>query len=149
MSGTTLLITFFGAWVAIVWWGYTKRISVWLSAGGGLIGAYAVMALVGMTGNLFKPEAPDAWKEKDSSSMAYIMMQDFVTERLKAPATAQFPGVLDGRDQHVKPLGDQRYYILSYVDAQNSFGANIRTYFEGRIQQTAKDKWKLEALQLK
>ena len=34
---------------------------------------------------------PNAWKTEDNKSMAYIMMEDFVKQRLKSPSTAKFP----------------------------------------------------------
>ena len=78
-----------------------------------------------------KSSDPNAWKTEDNSIMAYIMMEDFVKQRLKSPSTAKFPGVFDGRADHVTALGNQTYRIVSYVDAQNSFGAMIRTQFVG------------------
>lgn len=83
------------------------------------------------------------WREREDTSMAYIMMEDFVKNRLKAPKTAEFPSVWSGRDKHVTYLGNQRYRIASYVDAQNSFGALIRNHFVGEIEQKSKDRWSL------
>ncbi|MEZ5358609.1 MAG: zinc ribbon domain-containing protein [Candidatus Zixiibacteriota bacterium] len=88
----------------------------------------------------------DSWKTSDNSTMAYIMMMDFVKQKLKAPKTAEFPGVFDGRADHITYLGNQKYKIISYVDSQNSFGALIRNHFVGEIEQVAEDKWKLNAL---
>lgn len=79
--------------------------------------------------------------------MAYIMIEDFVKGRLKAPGSANFPGFSEGRDQHVQRLEGQRYRIISWVDAQNGFGANIRNHFIGEIEQTSKDYWKLNSLE--
>lgn len=86
---------------------------------------------------------PIDWRERESKSMAYIMMKDFVKKRLKSPKTADFPGVWDGRGDHVTYLGNQRYKIVSYVDAQNSFGALIRNDFVGIVEQTSEDRWSL------
>ena len=91
---------------------------------------------------------PNAWKTEDNKSMAYIMMEDFVKQRLKSPSTAKFPGVFDGKLDHVTALGNQTYRIVSYVDAQNSFGAMMRTKFVGEIKQTSKDRWQLISLNL-
>ncbi len=93
-------------------------------------------------------EDPNAWKTRDNKSMAYIMMEDFVKRKLKAPSTAEFPGIFDGKLDHVKSLGGQKYRIVSYVDAQNTFGAQIRTRFVGEIQQTSEDEWQLISLNL-
>ena len=91
---------------------------------------------------------PVSWKAEDNSIMAYIMMEDFVKRRLKSPSTAEFPGVFDGRQDHVSRLSNQTYRIVSYVDAQNSFGAMLRTNFIGEIQQTGPDIWQLKSLDL-
>lgn len=91
---------------------------------------------------------PNAWKTEDNKSMAYYMMEDYVKSRLKAPSTAEFPGVFDGRLDHVKSFGGQKYGIVSYVDAQNSFGAKIRTRFVGEVQQVSENQWKLISLTL-
>jgi len=95
-----------------------------------------------------KSSDPNAWKTEDNKSMAYIMMEDFVKQRLKSPSTAEFPGVFDGKLDHVTAIGNQTYRIVSYVDAQNSFGAQIRTKFIGEIKQTSADRWQLISLNL-
>ncbi|MBU4185805.1 MAG: hypothetical protein KKI12_10040 [Proteobacteria bacterium] len=108
-----------------------------------------VFLAVGSTDtNNSKPRDPNAWKTEDNKSMAYIMMEDFVKRRLKSPSTAEFPGVFDGKLDHVTSLDGQKYRIVSYVDAQNSFGAQIRTRFIGEIQQVSDDQWQLISLNL-
>lgn len=63
--------------------------------------------------------------------LAYIMIQGDVRSQLKAPSTAKFPTRFAPGTRHE---GDCIYRVVSYVDAQNSFGAMIRTNFEGRIR---------------
>lgn len=92
--------------------------------------------------------SPD-WKTADNTPMAYIMMEDFVEKRLKSPSTADFPGLFDGKLDHVTRLPDQTYRIESYVDAQNSFGATMRTQFVGKVKQTSEDTWRLQSLTLR
>ncbi|MCY1513860.1 hypothetical protein D9M68_483810 [compost metagenome] len=148
MNGTVVLTVFLTTWAAVAAWGFAKRTGATIALGGGFLAGCLTLVAVVAGSKLLQPEDPNAWKAKDNPTMAYIMMEDFVKARLKAPATAKFPGILDGRDKHVKALGEQRYFIFSYVDAQNSFGASIRTRFEGKIQQTAKGEWQLESLRL-
>lgn len=50
--------------------------------------------------------------------------ENVVLKNLKSPSTAEFAWA---GDQQVVDLGSWRYTISSYVDAQNSFGARIRT----------------------
>lgn len=87
-----------------------------------------------------------SWETRDNSTMAYIMMEDFVKRRLKAPSTAKFQGILDGRGDAVTRLADHAYRIDSYVDAQNGFGAQIRNRFRGEIKQTSDRGWHLQSL---
>lgn len=58
-----------------------------------------------------------------SDTMAYIQSQAYVKTALKSPASAKFPFA----DYEYKKYEDDSYLITSYVDAQNSFGAIIRS----------------------
>lgn len=88
----------------------------------------------------------------DRSSMAYIQCQDFVKSRLKSPTSADFPSFSSATVS--KPWADkQQYAVISYVDAQNSFGAKLRSKFICEIEwngQSATDirNWKLNGLML-
>lgn len=69
----------------------------------------------------------EAEKNKDRSIMAAIICSNLVEKSLKSPKSADFPfGKAEGGTQR---FADQRYKIRSYVDAQNSFGAEIRTWY--------------------
>lgn len=65
------------------------------------------------------------------SSMQYVTLcnsaQSDVSDRLKSPATAVYPDVL-GYDWTVVRDADF-FYVSSYVDSQNGFGALLRTNF--------------------
>ena len=87
-------------------------------------------------------------KGRGNNTMAYIMMEGFVKNRLKSPSTAEFPGVFSGRIDHVTALGNNQYRVDSWVDAQNAFGATIRTRFRGVITQKTADDWELNSLKL-
>lgn len=91
------------------------------------------------------PTDPDAWRTEEDLIGAYLMIQDFVEDRLISPASAKFPW--DAR-KHVTPLGNRRYRVHAYVDSQNGFGAMIRTHFTGEIEQLGPDRWKLHELTL-
>lgn len=100
-------------------------------------------------GNTSKtPRDPNAWKTENNKTMARIMMENFVEKRLKCPSSAEFPGVFSGASDHVTHIGDQTYRINSYVDAQNGFGAMIRTKYTGTIMQTSEDMWQLISLDI-
>jgi hypothetical protein len=78
---------------------------------------------------------------------AFVMCKDFVKDRLKAPASADFPWL----DRQVTKRGPGRFTVVSYVDAQNAFGAKIRTHysctvsFKGGSVFALRD-WTLESL---
>lgn len=59
---------------------------------------------------------------------AFVMSQEFVRRELKSPKTAEFPYISDATVT-VTPGKKCRFSVASYVDAQNSFGALIRTNY--------------------
>lgn len=59
----------------------------------------------------------------DRSTMAVVQCQNYVRDHLRSPSTADFPWL----DHAVVPSGNETYMVKSYVDAQNGFGATVRT----------------------
>jgi hypothetical protein len=76
---------------------------------------------------------------------AYVISQQFVQQKLKAPSSADFP-VFD--ENMVITNDDKRFKVESYVDAQNSFGATVRTRYVCIVTHIEKDKWELNTIQL-
>ena len=73
---------------------------------------------------------------------ARTICQNFVLKKLKSPSSAKFPW--DGKAHH---LGTNKYALTSYVDSQNSFGANIRTHFKCIVNKAPEqDSWALMQL---
>ncbi len=72
---------------------------------------------------------------------AYDMAKDFVMSRLKCPRTAKWPWFV--KKDHTRHLGNGRYQISSYLDAQNGFGALIRVHFICIVQHTGGYNWRL------
>ena len=66
--------------------------------------------------------------EGASTSKAYIMCKDFVKIKLVAPSTAKWPFFQEITVQKFKNLPDA-YRVIGYVDAQNGFGAFIRSHY--------------------
>lgn len=75
---------------------------------------------------------------------ALTMCQQFVKGRLRSPASADFPWAHAGR---VTALGGGQYRIRSYVDAQNAFGAEVRTDFVCTVQRSS-GRWQLVNLDM-
>lgn len=71
--------------------------------------------------------------EGDDLHGAWAYAQLFVEKDLKSPRSAKFEfgAVSNGS---VKYIGNNTYSVKSYVDAQNSFGAMIRTHFSLEIK---------------
>lgn len=61
----------------------------------------------------------------DYKYSAYNYSKDLVKEKLKSPSSADFP-LYD--ESFVTKKGDT-YTVIAYVDAKNSFGAEVRTNY--------------------
>lgn len=72
-------------------------------------------------------------KRCQDSSMAYVMSQKFIRQRLKTPTTAKFPWSSDPAVK-IQYAGDCKHKIQAYVDSQNGFGAMIRTTYYIELQ---------------
>lgn len=89
--------------------------------------------------------APKQAKPAHSESGAYVVCKNFVKERLKSPKSADFPWL---RDEFVARLGGARYRVDAYVDAQNSFGADLRNHFSCTVRWLDGNRWRLEDLKI-
>ncbi|CNI09636.1 putative cell division protein [Yersinia frederiksenii] len=65
------------------------------------------------------------------SISAYVHSKDLIAKSLKSPSTAKFSSY---SDTSVISNGECNFAIDGYVDAQNSFGAVIRTRFNATIR---------------
>jgi len=82
-----------------------------------IIASVSVIIVVMSTTN--KPELT-------MEQQAYYAAREVVLGYLKAPSTAEFQPYAEGI---VAQRGANQYTVNLWVDAQNSFGAMIRTYF--------------------
>ena len=117
-----------------------------------LIGAYAYNVIIGI---LERPPAPEPVKEyrapsptprprrEDDEGGAHVWAKDFVRERLRSPSTAKFASVLNA---NFTDLGNRKWRVVSYVDAQNAFGTEVRTYFDAVVRYVGNDQWELISL---
>ena len=87
-------------------------------------------------------------KPEHDKCSAYTMAQDFVTSRLKCPSTAKWPGIWAGvsYSKVTFHLGNGRYQISSYLDAQNGFGAMVRVNFICVVEHVSGSNWRLVRL---
>jgi hypothetical protein len=80
---------------------------------------------------------------------AFNVCQDFVEDRLKAPGTASYPNFFeDDGEVVVTGSGDGPYTVRSHVDAENSFGAELRLPFTCEVRKGSGDNWRLIDLDL-
>lgn len=78
------------------------------------------------------PETRRAEKcDKRGSIFAHTMATHYVEQRLKSPSTAKFPWYADSQ---VSYIGNCEFVVKSYVDAQNSFGAMLRSDYYVRLK---------------
>ncbi|MEI3040485.1 MAG: hypothetical protein V8T90_15590 [Victivallales bacterium] len=82
-------------------------------------------------------------KEGEDIHGAWAYSQLFVEKRLKSPSSAKYPFGAASKGA-VKHIGNDVYFVKSYVDSQNSFGATIRTNFELKIKRVDNgNSWQL------
>lgn len=69
-------------------------------------------------------------REKDcrNTISAFIMSQSFVKQALRSPSTAKFPHFAEQGVSSVA-IGDCKFRVTAHVDAQNGFGAMIRSKY--------------------
>jgi hypothetical protein len=65
----------------------------------------------------------------EDSIAAFVMSKEFVKQRLKAPASADFHWGTQGPDVSVMYVGGCTHEVRAYVDAENSFGAKLRSRY--------------------
>lgn len=84
----------------------------------------------------------------DSSSIdgAWISGQDFAKAHLKSPSSAKFGKLFEQSAVHnVEDLGDGRYRVEAFVDAQNEFGAMVRVNFVCDLAYTGNGYYRCES----
>jgi len=85
----------------------------------------------------------------DQKLTAFDMCKDFVKDRLKAPSSAKFRNFFqDDGEVVVDGSGSGPYTVVSSVDSQNGFGAQLRTDFTCRVTNTSGDNWRLDSISL-
>jgi hypothetical protein len=95
-----------------------------------------------------KRDEEQAIKDCSNTTMAFVMSQNFVKQRLKAPSTAEFPYIND-RGVQVGELPGCSFDVSAYVDAQNGFGAPIRNRYTAKMSYDRATKmWRATQLRI-
>jgi len=85
-------------------------------------------------------------KKCSDTTMAYVMSQNYAKRLLKAPGSADFPMITEVSS---RAIGDCKFEILAYVDAQNSFGAKMRTGYSATMSfDPETDRWSADDLKI-
>lgn len=71
---------------------------------------------------------------------AYIYAKEFVSDALRAPATADFPW-----EPESAALKGTIWHVAGHVDSQNGFGALIRSHWTCQVEKRG-DKWRCHSL---
>ena len=130
--------------VTIFQWVIRKRQLSWVrKAAAVLFGTMVVVSI------FYKPKTPEqiaaetqAGEDAHLNLMACVNTEEAVQKRLKAPTSAKFPGC----SAYTVKTNDARteFFVTGYVDAQNSFGAMIRTRFSVAMTKgKTDDSWKV------
>ena len=66
------------------------------------------------------------YSEDEIKLIIKMYVEDIIKEKLKSPSTAKFPSL---SDWSIYEKSYNTYSVSSYVDAENGFGSEVRTYF--------------------
>lgn len=94
------------------------------------IGLWVLSAIVGIVSPNKKGTSTTTESQGSHATMAGIQCQNYVKDRLHSPSTADFPFLGD----QVTTTGNDSYVVRSYVDAQNGFGATVRSDYVCQIR---------------
>lgn len=114
----------------------------------GCLGAIALLVVIGIA---LSPSQDATPQSPHDAFGAYSICRQFVTERLRAPATADFPNYYADRSgvNSARVAGtDAQYLVTAHVDSQNGFGALIRTPFTCTVTWQEGTTWRLNDLKI-
>ena len=115
-------------------------------------GILALLALAVVSGILLlaavdcaeeQPAARRRRKKYGTKLGAWVMAQHFVKRELRAPSTADFGLGEQSPRKCVADLGDGLYLARGWVDAQNAFGAQVRSTFVVKLRFLGDNRWKM------
>lgn len=107
--------------------------------------AFTIAALAGACSSDPPPPLSPMQEAAQHSNLARVACEEFGRQRLKAPSTAQF---LDDPTIDVNYPSRGAYRVSGSVDAQNSYGAMLRSRYECRVYRDGAGNWRLESFDL-
>lgn len=79
---------------------------------------------------------------------SFDVCTQFVKERLRAPATAEFPNEFEDDGEVTITHVGETYTVISHVDSENGFGALLTTPFTCVVRHVSGDNWRLVDLNM-
>lgn len=92
------------------------------------------------------PEQETLAESGDHRIDAYIICHRFIEKDLIAPSTVDYP--FESYKAVTSPLDGESYRVASYFDAENRFGAKIRTSYDCVVKLLPDERWELISLDL-
>lgn len=81
-----------------------------------------------------------------NNSEVWVLAKHEVETNLKSPNSAKFPSMRSDQVRITEVGG--KYIVKSYVDAENSFGASIRSNFTVTINKNSSGKYFVESISI-
>lgn len=79
---------------------------------------------------------------------AFVKSQRFVKQKLRAPSTANFP-LITAEGVVSRWINDCEFDVIAFVDAENGFGAKVRSKYEASLSYAPDaDRWLLKQIQI-
>lgn len=97
---------------------------------GKIFGFFIGIIVLGSLVCIFLDFSNNGSKFKANREKALLIAQSSISSKLISPSTASFSMEYS---KEVKKLNDYVYFVNSYVDSQNKYGAIIRTYFTCKV----------------
>lgn len=118
-----------------------KRLAIMITAT--VIGWILIIGIISNkpddSNNNSNPQYNTALCSADEKGYAWAVAEKEVKESLKAPSTANFPTYNDGT---ITKSGS-RFTVIGYVDAENSYGAEIRNNFVVIFEKTGSETYRV------
>lgn len=96
-----------------------------------------VFAIIIAFGKTCSPDSTSTQDYSDDYYLACTAAQEEVKQRLKSPSSAKFPVC---SEMNITNTGD-KWTIIGYVEAQNSFGAMLKSDFTVKIELLGNNKY--------
>jgi hypothetical protein len=99
-----------------------------------------IIIVVGTGSILFRSN-----KDPGGNTMACIMAEEMVKKRLRAPSTASFQSCSEIK---AYDAGGGWWSVSGYVDAQNGFGAKLRSTWAATVHELPNGSWEARGINI-